>query len=205
MDALSWPSTVPADPTFRASLARASLARASLARASWWARAGAFFIDVLIAWTPLVAAGAVLRFGPKRIERCSLDASGNVVPSGDRVRVGLCEVPTGPSIGAAIVLVVAAVGLWLALVVREGRTGRTPGKAAMGLATVDRHTGTPIGVGRNLTRQVVRTLLAAPFLLFVGAMLDHLWPLWDERGQALHDKAADAVVTTTTAVTERSM
>jgi uncharacterized RDD family membrane protein YckC len=70
------------------------------------------------------------------------------------------------------------------LMARQGaHNGQTLGKQLMGLrvANVD---GTPIVFG-----------LLGSLLLAIPPLLDALWPLWDGRRQALHDKAAHTIVT----------
>jgi hypothetical protein len=63
--------------------------------------------------------------------------------------------------GVVVVLgVVLLVGVVLALVL--GRTGSSPGNAALGLRTVDQTTGRPIGVRRALLRQLVLGLATLP-------------------------------------------
>jgi uncharacterized RDD family membrane protein YckC len=42
-------------------------------------------------------------------------------------------------------------------------------------------------VGRTITQLIL-------VVTFVGFFVDSLWPLWDARAQAVHDKAADTVV-----------
>ena len=73
-----------------------------------------------------------------------------------------------------------------------GRVGRTPGKAALGLRVVsvsDR--ASVIGFGRGVGRFVAS---AAISIVPVGFVIDHLWPLWDDQNQTLHDKAVRSVV-----------
>ncbi len=68
----------------------------------------------------------------------------------------------------------------------EGRRGQTLGKSALSIRTVDMETGEPIGVGRAIGRFFSRLLFV---LLFVfPTVLDHLWMLWDDDDQTLHDK-----------------
>lgn len=73
-----------------------------------------------------------------------------------------------------------------------GRVGRTPGKAALGLRVVsvsDR--ASVIGFGRGVGRFVAGAVIA---IVPVGFVIDHLWPLWDDQNQTLHDKAVRSVV-----------
>ena len=55
---------------------------------------------------------------------------------------------------------------------------------------VDDHGGS-IGYGRSFGRYAI-TFLFAIFILPV--LLDYLWPLWDPKNQALHDKVAGSFV-----------
>ena len=73
-----------------------------------------------------------------------------------------------------------------------GFWGHTLGMAWMRLDAVDAVEGrTPIGPARAAIRSLSAGLLTIiPFTAF----LDLLWPLWDNRNQTLHDKAAGTVV-----------
>jgi uncharacterized RDD family membrane protein YckC len=86
-------------------------------------------------------------------------------------------------------------------VLMEGRrAGQTVGKMAAGIRVVDQATGGPISWSQAVVRWLVRLLfwVTVPVLTFgAGIMLplvDVLWPLWDERRQALHDKLARTFV-----------
>jgi uncharacterized RDD family membrane protein YckC len=77
---------------------------------------------------------------------------------------------------------------------REGaRNGQTLGKQLLGLR-VERFDGAPISMSTAVLREVVWRNLIIGFggvlTLFVVVILDYLWPLWDGRGQSLHDKGA---------------
>jgi uncharacterized RDD family membrane protein YckC len=72
-----------------------------------------------------------------------------------------------------------------------GRSGQTLGKKAAGIAVKDTGTGAHIGYPRALGRWLVTMLLVFTML---GTLLDHLWPAWDTRGQALHDKVVSSAV-----------
>lgn len=96
---------------------------------------------------------------------------------------------------AAIAAAQLLFGLYGALALYWRET--TVGKHAVGLA-VRRDDGTRITLGRALLREVVarQVLLGAAgaFLGGIPALLDALWPTWDRRSQALHDKIASTVV-----------
>jgi uncharacterized RDD family membrane protein YckC len=70
--------------------------------------------------------------------------------------------------------------------------GRTFGKRRAGVRVV-REDGRPITLGFALLREtVVKAALyiwAGALFLFIPAILDSLWPLWDDESRALHDMA----------------
>lgn len=72
----------------------------------------------------------------------------------------------------------------------HGLFARTPGKLLAG-TIVCRADGRPLGLGVSAGRSAVQGLLA---LTVIGFLVDALQPIPDERGQSLHDKAADTVV-----------
>lgn len=101
--------------------------------------------------------------------------------------------------GYATLIVGAVTGPYYVLM--EGRrAGQTLGKMAANVRVVDQATGGPISWGQAVLRWLVRLVfwVTVPLLTFgAGIMLplvDVLWPLWDERKQALHDKLAGTLV-----------
>ncbi|MDQ2726114.1 MAG: RDD family protein [Actinomycetota bacterium] len=72
-----------------------------------------------------------------------------------------------------------------------GGGGRTVGQMAVGTKTLDTNNGNSIGHGRALLRWFVTFVLG---LTVIGGILDILWPLWDDKNQTIHDKAATSVV-----------
>ncbi|MDE3087467.1 MAG: RDD family protein [Acidobacteriota bacterium] len=72
------------------------------------------------------------------------------------------------------------------------RRGQTVGKMALNIAVRDANYGSPIGFGRAFGRYLLTVLFT--LLLYIPAILDYLWPLWDERRQSWHDKAVRSVV-----------
>lgn len=77
------------------------------------------------------------------------------------------------------------------------RTGATPGKMAVGIAVRLRERPGALGLVDALKRQAIEIGLGilgfVPFIsLFTSLawVLDLLWPLWDVKRQALHDKIA---------------
>jgi uncharacterized RDD family membrane protein YckC len=81
------------------------------------------------------------------------------------------------------------------VVLNGGRRGQTVGKVVWEIRVRDAATGGPLGLAKALRRH----LLPAPFFMIpiLGLALwltDGLWPLWDSRRQALHDRLAASVV-----------
>ena len=72
-------------------------------------------------------------------------------------------------------------------------SGQTVGKRALGIAVRSEGSLVPIGYGRAFGRALTTSL----FWLLTLAIFDYLWPLWDRRNQALHDKVASSVVVRT--------
>lgn len=90
-------------------------------------------------------------------------------------------------------IVSAIIGLAYATLL-IGSGGRTVGNMALGTKTVDATSGTTIGYGRAFVRWLIGALLE---ITVIGGILDILWPLWDDKNQTIHDKAASSVVVIT--------
>ena len=93
-------------------------------------------------------------------------------------------------IGVSYALV-AVVALAYAPVMMR-RDGQTVGNRATGIRVV-RTDGSRISGGTAFVREVLVKLLLFEILgglltLYIVTLLNYLWPLWDDRGQALHDK-----------------
>ena len=76
----------------------------------------------------------------------------------------------------------------------HGASGQTPGKRAVGIRVVGDETGRSIGYGRAFGRYAITVVFS---FFFVPLILDYLWPLWDSKNQALHDKVVGSVVVRT--------
>ena len=69
--------------------------------------------------------------------------------------------------------------------------GGTVGKLVAGLRVRLRETPGNPGLGAAAIRGAVYQVLPQiPYLGWIAALLNYLWPLWDPKRQALHDKAA---------------
>ena len=69
----------------------------------------------------------------------------------------------------------------------HGRTGQTPGDAALGIKVVDIDSGEVIGYGRAFGRALVSIVSA------LVLVLGYLWMIWDKRKQTWHDKAVSSL------------
>ena len=69
----------------------------------------------------------------------------------------------------------------------HGRTGQTPGDAALGIRVVDIETGEVIGYGRAFGRALVS--IVSGLVIAIG----YLWMIWDVRKQTWHDKAVSSL------------
>jgi len=86
------------------------------------------------------------------------------------------------------------------LMVRRGeRNGQTLGKQAMGIRVVRPHYE-PVTLGNALLREVIGRQLLIVITVYVYALFDYLWPIWDRQSQALHDKVATTWVVRTAVV-----
>lgn len=74
--------------------------------------------------------------------------------------------------------------------------GQTLGKRLLQIRVVDVDTRESIGIGLAFRRQVLQIvgLVFIPVAGHLFFLVDALWPLWDARNQALHDKLGRSVV-----------
>ena len=98
--------------------------------------------------------------------------------------------PDGGLIGAGAVLMLIGMVLVFILFVRAmGKTGQTWGSKIVGIKVIGETTGTPIGFGRALGRQLFASFISSQ-IFYLG----YLWMLWDDKKQTWHDKVVNSIV-----------
>jgi uncharacterized RDD family membrane protein YckC len=95
----------------------------------------------------------------------------------------------------------ALIGAAYSTVLHGRGRGQTLGKMIVGIRVIDAKTGGGIGLSRAFGRWFATALLWGFFpvstglpVLLVGGVVDSMWPLFDARRRALHDKVAGSVV-----------
>ncbi len=139
------------------------------AYASWGQRFGAWVLDWLLIIAVFTAVALALGAATGTLDEEGSEGLGLVL--------GLLLVPSWP--------------LYFALF-HAGARGQTPGKRLAQIAVRSQDLGR-LSFGRSLGRAYLILALSA-FTFYVGTILDVLWPLWDDRHQALHDKAVGSIV-----------
>lgn len=150
--------------------------------ASWGARVGARIIDALLSMIPLLILGGLGLFLAFK--------DSYEVPQPDGTST--LENINGAGVALAVASVVLSFlfNIWN-VVIRQGRTGQSLGKQMLGIKVVSERTGQPAGGATMLGRYLIEGLFGIiPFL----PLLDILWPLWDDKKQALHDKIVHTIV-----------
>lgn len=164
--------------------------------AGWWVRVAAALVDGLIVGATSLLLGLPLMISYFREftralddEFARIDAGASTVSPLTQMTVGLEQLVWMSVIGLAVGLTYHALFLrW---------RSATPGKMMMGLQVRLRERPGQLpwsAIARRLLVQNISTPFAVvPFAsLVVGwfPLLDDLWPLWDSKNQALHDKVA---------------
>lgn len=136
---------------------------------SWGRRVGAYLLDTLVLFVPLL------------------------------IVIGLAVVASDPDdeddgawavVGLAYVLTLVLPFVYFT--VMHGRaSGQTLGKKWLGIRVAEDPAAGSIGYGRAFGRYAITFVFS---LFILPLLLDYLWPLWDRKNQALHDKVVGSVV-----------
>lgn len=148
--------------------------------AGWWIRVGAMLVDFLV----FVAVGVIIAL-MLVIPRVS---DGHITVDADGTTRGMTPEDVR-AFALAFLLLFSFQALYKLLM--EGRSGQTLGKKAAGIRVVRADDGGQISYGKAFFRWFISFVLN---LVNPAGLLDGLWPLWDERNQTLHDKAAGTIV-----------
>ena len=164
--------------------------------AGWGVRLGAYLIDGLILLPVFVIASIPFwgqigdAFGDYWDELTRSIDTGSQAPSSTDFQQELF----------GTFLAIGLINLAISLVYHAGFLmwkQATPGKLMLGLRVRLRDVPGPMPLGTVLLRWltqfgpgVVGTIQYVSYLVSVYTFLDGLWPLWDKKRQALHDKAA---------------
>jgi uncharacterized RDD family membrane protein YckC len=160
-------SDLPTYPEDAAEREAAITGEVDRAYGSWLSRAGAYLLDVLILALPLIVLIVIV---------VAADPGDT---SAAWAALGLAYIAT---------LVLPFIYF---TVLHGNERGQTYGKRASGIRVVDERTGGSIGYGRAFGRYGIIVLLG---LFILPVLIDYLWPLWDAKNQALHDKVVSSVV-----------
>ncbi len=147
--------------------------------AEWWKRLVAVLLDGIILGLPFGIVRATVTLNDK----VEIDPLTGEVTEGEGFLAG---------VGLVLFLLSIAVPILYAGLLNGSDRGQTIGKMALRIQVRDADTGGPIGMGRGILRAVVYDLLFLPCL--IPGIINGLSPLWDQRRQAWHDKAARSVV-----------
>jgi uncharacterized RDD family membrane protein YckC len=162
--------------------------------AGWWHRVGAYLLDqvILAAGTVVVGLPMVLRVGRAYTDLFGSVQAGSVPGPGAYAR--LADEVAGPM--ALLGLVALVLGFVYNVGFLKWKQA-TPGKLMVGLKVRRREVPGALPwttvLVRWLTQNWFSFLFPVPVLgalVRLYPLLDDLWPLWDRRRQALHDRAA---------------
>lgn len=136
--------------------------------ANWPLRVVAFAVDGLVFWVLPILGFIVVN------ALHLVDEQGNPSGAGNAI--------FGVATLAGFALAIANIIVW------QGLTGRTAGKALIRARLVSLDSGHPLGILLTFVRQLCHIVNALP------CYLGYLWPLWDPRSQTFADKIVRSVV-----------
>lgn len=159
--------------------------------ASWGRRLGAWLIDGVIL-VILTYIGARV-FVPGYIDTVQqfLDAAG---AQNETAMNALVTQLTSESAKAGLVswliTTLYCIAFWTT-------TAQTPGKMAVGISVRRVDQAGPLDLLTSVRRRLISIVQILPVvggIYFLVFLIDYLWPLWDDKRQALHDKVAQTQV-----------
>jgi uncharacterized RDD family membrane protein YckC len=153
--------------------------------AEWWKRLVAAIIDGFIIGIPANIIGGILFSGLFAASTPTFNPNTGQFEGGGGFFAGFLA-----AWGAFVLMYLVLTAAYY--IYLHSSRGQTVGKMAMKIKVVDIETGELIPYGRAGIRWAVQQVLA--LLCGIGGLVDGLWPLWDQKRQALHDKPANTVV-----------
>ena len=153
--------------------------------ASWGKRLAGWFIDGIILF---VVGGALSWAATPRLGQLVSDLV-TAAEANDRATMTAIQGElTGPTLQFSFILWLITTAYCL---IFWTTTAQTPGKMVVGISVRRAAEPGPLPLGTAVMRRLVP--LAGQFVPFLS-LLDGLWPLWDDKRQALHDKVAGTQV-----------
>ncbi|WP_372735474.1 RDD family protein [Nocardioides sp.] len=149
--------------------------------ASWGKRVLAYLVDSFFGFLIGIPAyiGYVMLIGDLET---TTDVYGNPTLSGNQ------EI-SAAAIGLIALGVLLSMAFWIwNLVIRQGSTGYSLGKTALGIKLVGDQSMAPVGPAMSFLRQLAH--IVDGLICNIG----YLWPIWDERNQTLGDKIVSTIV-----------
>lgn len=155
--------------------------------AEWWKRLVAYIIDVVIVSIPSYIVMAIFSVGMvSTAPTLEMDpVTGQVVQTGGGGFVGFFA----GFLVAMLIIFVLGVAYFVYF---HGSRGQTVGKMAMSIKVVKEDTGQLISYGEAFLRWLIAAVLWV--VCYIPGIVDGLWPLWDDKRQALHDKVVKSLV-----------
>jgi uncharacterized RDD family membrane protein YckC len=149
----------------------------------WIKRVGAALIDGLTV-VPFWVLGVIVAVAAHQSHTVTMGYTANGTAASTQVSDGLSA--TGFTLLGIVYLAMIVFFLWN-VVFRQGRTGYSLGKSALGIKLVKDGSGEVAGAGRTFLRQIAHILDSVFYL-------GYLWPLWDSKRQTFADKICTTVV-----------
>ncbi|MEV8378620.1 RDD family protein [Kribbella sp. NPDC056861] len=165
--------------------------------AGWWKRVLAKFLDGLLLFVLTMPFAGYFYWQAIKILADQMEYEFNRAANGDTTTPTMTELP--PEVYKWL-LPVAAISLVISFLYEYfflTRKGATPGKMAVGISVRLRDVpGPPPGsavakrFGTDYAFQLLGWIPVVGTLFSFLGLINYLWPLWDDKKQALHDKVA---------------
>lgn len=160
----------------------------------WWRRCFARIIDGIIGWFLALPLTGYFYYQSSKVMNSWIEDVLDAARAGSSTPVSMPPEVFKWAIPASLLgALVMFVYEYLFLVTK----GRTPGKMATGIAVRLREVpGKPTRAaaakrsGLILALNLAGAIPVVGLFASLGLLLDYLWPLWDDKKQALHDKVA---------------